>query len=159
MATHSNVLAWRIPGTGEPGGLLSMGSHRVGHDWSDLAAAAAAAESVKKQSVWGVYVCGGGTFIYTWIYHICGYVCAFINDVYVLYICVYVHVSIHWQSFSSWPSCGQVPLNSLLIMALHCPVLARIFLSLARIPFPWHFLVVIIHLLTCNLPPGCSVVV
>ena len=41
-ATHSSVLAWRIPGTGEPGGLPSMGSHRVGHDWSDLAAAAAA---------------------------------------------------------------------------------------------------------------------
>ena len=41
-ATHSNVLAWRIPGMGEPGGLPSMGSHRVGHDWSDLAAAAAA---------------------------------------------------------------------------------------------------------------------
>ena len=39
MATHSTVLAWRIPGTGEPGGLLSMGSHRVGNDWSDLAAA------------------------------------------------------------------------------------------------------------------------
>ena len=38
-ATHSSVLAWRIPGTGEPGGLPSMGSHRVGHDWSDLAAA------------------------------------------------------------------------------------------------------------------------
>ena len=37
MATHSSVLAWRIPGTGEPGGLPSMGSHRVGHDWSDLA--------------------------------------------------------------------------------------------------------------------------
>ena len=47
MATHSSVLAWRIPGTGEPGGLPSMGSHRVGHDWSDLAAAAAAAASVK----------------------------------------------------------------------------------------------------------------
>ena len=42
MATHSSVLAWRIPGTGEPGGLPSMGSHRVGHDLSDLAAAAAA---------------------------------------------------------------------------------------------------------------------
>ena len=41
MATHSNVLACRIPGMGEPGGLPSMGSHRVGHDWSDLAAAAA----------------------------------------------------------------------------------------------------------------------
>ena len=40
MATHSSVLAWRIPGTGEPGGLQSMGSHRVRHDWSDLAAAA-----------------------------------------------------------------------------------------------------------------------
>ena len=41
-ATHSSVLAWRIPGTGEPGGLPSMGSHRVRHDWSTLAAAAAA---------------------------------------------------------------------------------------------------------------------
>ena len=42
MATHCSVLAWRIPGMGEPGGLPSMGSHRVGHDWSNLAAAAAA---------------------------------------------------------------------------------------------------------------------
>ena len=42
MATHSSVLAWRIPGTREPGGPPSMGSHRVGHDRSDLAAAAAA---------------------------------------------------------------------------------------------------------------------
>ena len=51
MATHSSVLAWRIPGTGKPGGLPSMGSHRVGHDWSDLAAAAAAvySEILKKQ--------------------------------------------------------------------------------------------------------------
>ena len=42
MTTHSSVLAWRIPGTGDPGGLPSMGSHRVGQDSSDLAAAAAA---------------------------------------------------------------------------------------------------------------------
>ena len=42
MATHSSVLAWRIPGTEEPSGLPSMGSHRVGHDGSVLAAAAAA---------------------------------------------------------------------------------------------------------------------
>ena len=41
MATHLSVLAWRIPGMGEPGGLPSMGSHRVGHDWSDLAVAVA----------------------------------------------------------------------------------------------------------------------
>ena len=41
MATHSSILAWRIPGMGEPGGLPSVGSHRVGHDWRDSAAAAA----------------------------------------------------------------------------------------------------------------------
>ena len=46
MATHSSVLAWRIPGTAAPGGLPSMGSHRVGQDWSDLAAAAAGCHSL-----------------------------------------------------------------------------------------------------------------
>ena len=46
MATHSSVLAWRIPGMADPSGLLSMGSHRVGHDWSDLAAAAAAIKEI-----------------------------------------------------------------------------------------------------------------
>ena len=46
MATHSSVLTWRIPGTGEPGGLPSMGSHRVGHDWSDLATVTAAGEKL-----------------------------------------------------------------------------------------------------------------
>ena len=46
MATHSSVLVWRIPGTGEPGGLPSLGSHRVGHDWSDLAAAATVEVSI-----------------------------------------------------------------------------------------------------------------
>ena len=57
MATHSSVLAWRIPGTGEPSGLRSMGSHRIEHDWSDAAAAAAAVwgkwpfdESLRKRS-------------------------------------------------------------------------------------------------------------
>ena len=50
MATHSRILAWRIPGTEEPGGLPSMGLHRVGHDWSDLAAAVATkAEDIKKR--------------------------------------------------------------------------------------------------------------
>ena len=51
MATHSSVLAWRIPGKGEPAGLPSMGSHRVGHDWSDLAAAAAADSTLKSKDV------------------------------------------------------------------------------------------------------------
>ena len=54
MATHSSVLAWRIPGTGEPGGLPSMGSHRVGHDWSDLAAAAAAVILIRNPCNWNV---------------------------------------------------------------------------------------------------------
>ena len=48
MATHSSVLAWRIPGTGKPGGLLSMESHRVGHNGSDLAAAAAVISHASK---------------------------------------------------------------------------------------------------------------
>ena len=47
MATHSSILAWRIPETGEPGGLPSLGSHRVRHDWSDLAAAAANIRIIK----------------------------------------------------------------------------------------------------------------
>ena len=51
MATHSSILAWRIPGSGEPGGLPSMGSHRVGHDWSDLAAAAALLWSVSEMII------------------------------------------------------------------------------------------------------------
>ena len=49
MASHSSVLAWRIPGTGEPGGLPSVGSHRIGHDWSDLAAATV---DLKPKSDW-----------------------------------------------------------------------------------------------------------
>ena len=52
MATYSSVLAWRIPGMAEPGGLPSMGSHRVGHYWSDLAAAAAAVPLITEQRIW-----------------------------------------------------------------------------------------------------------
>ena len=53
MATHSNVLAWRIPGTERPGGLPSMGSHRVRHDWSNLAAAAAVNAMVLPDVMYG----------------------------------------------------------------------------------------------------------
>ena len=58
MATHSRVLAWRIPGTEEPGGLPSMGSHRVGHDWSNLASAAISIyvyNLLMKQCYLGIY--------------------------------------------------------------------------------------------------------
>ena len=51
MAAHSSVLAWRIPAMGEPGGLPSMWSHRVGHDWGNLAAAAAADSILKSRDI------------------------------------------------------------------------------------------------------------
>ena len=59
MATHSSVLAWRIPGTGVPGGLPSMGSHRVRHDWSDLAATLNLCQIIRV-ILWGhifTYIC------------------------------------------------------------------------------------------------------
>ena len=55
MAAHSSVLAWRIPGTGEPGGLPSMESHRVGHDLSDLAAAVGLKGGGKRQGVVSIH--------------------------------------------------------------------------------------------------------
>ena len=57
MATHSSVLAWRIPGMGEPGGLLSMGLHRVGHDWSNIAAAAAANTFINSHTLIFLFAC------------------------------------------------------------------------------------------------------
>ena len=69
MATHSRVLAWRIPGTGEPGGQPSMGSHRAGHYWSDLAAAAAAAKSVlslKNKNLISIVLNGLKTRCWAW---------------------------------------------------------------------------------------------
>ena len=66
MATHSSVLAWRIPGTGEPGGLPSMGLHRVGHKRSNLAPAAAAeADTVSLFLSFGFLFCVQSTFSLT----------------------------------------------------------------------------------------------
>ena len=70
MATHSSVLAWRIPGTGEPGGLPSIGSHRVRHDWSDLAAAAAV--DCPNISYLITFLVPGHSFVYRlWLLHVC----------------------------------------------------------------------------------------
>ena len=56
MATHSSVLAWRIPGTGKPGELPSMGLHRVGHNWSNLAAYQYCMLAVSSRSImWATY--------------------------------------------------------------------------------------------------------
>ena len=57
MAIHSSVLAWRIPGTTEPGGLPSMGSRRVRHDWSDLAAAAGSLQGKPGNVPWSICCC------------------------------------------------------------------------------------------------------
>ena len=59
MAPHSSTLAWKIPGTEEPSGLTSMGLHRVRHDWSDLAAAAATCFSLEKTWCWEGLGAGG----------------------------------------------------------------------------------------------------
>ena len=69
MATHSSVLAWRIPGIGEPGGQPSMGSHRVGHDWSDLAVAASHISISVKISILvnGLMILIVETVYYLWI--------------------------------------------------------------------------------------------
>ena len=63
MATHSSVVAWRIPGTGEPGGLPSVGSHRVWHDWSDLTAAAAGSRGRLVSVIRWKWCESGGSFI------------------------------------------------------------------------------------------------
>ena len=81
MATHSSVLAWRIPGTGEPGGLPSMRSHRVGHDWSNLPAAAvicfnslflksvcACTHRIKLEFLWLPVLIVLIPFVHWWIY-------------------------------------------------------------------------------------------
>ena len=70
MATHSSVLAWRIPGTEEPGGLSSLGSHRVGHDWSDLASCFLKTNSCPTQTGWDhwpfSWACVNGQWMTFW---------------------------------------------------------------------------------------------
>ena len=67
MATHSSVLAWRKPGTEGPSGLPSMGSHRVGHDWGDLAAAGAAAAASPRGDGDGGAFQGQETLLSWWV--------------------------------------------------------------------------------------------
>ena len=74
MATHSSILAWRIPGTEEPGGLPSMELHRVGHDWSDLAAAAAAQDLLS----WELFCSqsAGADPVSPWIFFLSSQLCS-----------------------------------------------------------------------------------
>ena len=68
MAAHSSVLAWRIPGRGEPGGLPSMGSHRVGHDWSDLGTAAVTTIFIKRYFSSSSLSAIGWCHLYIWYF-------------------------------------------------------------------------------------------
>ena len=97
MATHSSVLAWRIPGAAEPGGLPSMGSHRVGHDWSDAAAAAAAAAEASLMC----WLC-------EWLVAACSIVLsniltALISDDECLFTCLLVICMCFWENVFSEP--------------------------------------------------------
>ena len=89
MATHSSVLAWRIPGTGEPGGLPSVGSHRVGHDWSDLAAAAA----LNYYSSFG------------WIFSFSGFSNSMVMNVHVQYRLLKVELLWQWGFLNIFKCC------------------------------------------------------
>ena len=95
MATHSSVLAWRIPGTGESGGLPSMVSHRVGHNWSNLAAGAAAAyfliiisSSIESFLLWTINLNKLLTYIPNWTTYIP-------NVIYILYLPVYLFIYLY----------------------------------------------------------------
>ena len=96
MTTHSSVFAWRIPGTGEPGGLPSMGLHRVGHDWSDLAARY---YNYKLLVIWQIIIChttsvtGLCTFVHT---HSCFYSFIKLRIIYwTLHVLINYDIDIH----------------------------------------------------------------
>ena len=97
MATHSSVLAWRIPGTGEPGGLPSMGLHRVGHDWSDLAAAVSVQPILLTYPTSSPVPFGNYKFIfYVWVYFhsvnkfICIFFVFFLDSMYKWFHVVFI---------------------------------------------------------------------
>ena len=91
MAIHSSVLAWRIPGMGELGGLPSMGSHRVGHNWSDLAVAVAMLLLYSEFLLWRSLE----RMIFRW------------NTSRSYYIFHIVVIFLSWLFFSAYPSCPQ----------------------------------------------------
>ena len=113
MATHSSILAWRIPGTEEPGGLPSMWSHRVRHDWSDLACMHAGsmeyrvggedlAESPlsRKSVAKKLLTCGNSRYWHHYVKSV-----SFIN------LCLLSHFSCVWLFATPWTIACQVPLS------------------------------------------------
>ena len=108
MATHSSVLALRIPGTGEPGGLLSLGSHRVGHDWSDLAACLPIPvkaillipfPATRTRAI--LIITFDLPLFCAWYVYVCMYMCIYIYKV------VSGTFETPWTIYSAWNSPGQ----------------------------------------------------
>ena len=104
-ATHSSVLAWRIPGMAEPDGLSSMGSHRVGQDWSNLAAAAAAGmrlssviAEVKSFAFWF-----WGANLEASLYHSQHLGSPILSS------------SVHWSQYIHWPAAAMHPPQAFLV--------------------------------------------
>ena len=96
MATHSSVLAWRIPGMVEPGGLPTMGSHRVGHDWSNLAAAAAMTYNIEHIfiCVFSIYISFKISYQFRFFHH-------FLIGLFFPYCWVLVVIHIFWMGLFS----------------------------------------------------------
>ena len=111
MATHASVLAWRIPGTGEPGGLPSMGSHRVRHDWSNLAAAG---------GYWNMAVVHFLGWINTFLCWLCNLHTA-LQAVYIYcsdIICTYINLNFSVLFFIDCDSCHLF--NNFFSPSRHC---------------------------------------
>ena len=129
MAIHFSVLAWRIPGTGEPGGLPSMGLHRVGHDWSDSAAAAAAA-GIQYDDFIHVYTAMVITHTSTPSHN------------YLLCVYVWLLVTLKIYSLNNFQRYNTVLLAIITMMCTRCPELIHLkdeslypWLSSPHIPF------------------------
>ena len=101
MASHSSVLAWRIPGTGEPGGLPSMGSHRVRHDWSDLAAAYSTANPRRLGSIPCLLFISTLLEWEQWIF-------SFVNEQSCLFCLCWIPVLLPVLEGFQWKLCGKV---------------------------------------------------
>ena len=106
MATHSSILAWRISGTEEPGGLPSMGSYRARHDWSDLRAAASALRRNLVPLPWPHLSPVQGTFWYCVFLNIQQFLAAMTSTLLILAVCSAGNVRLP----SLFPFVGNLPL-------------------------------------------------
>ena len=122
MATHSSVLAWRIPGTGEPGGLSSLGSHRVGHDWSDLAVPLELVTTLQGSGQAQIWWCIWKGFVKCKLIHKCKvvwlYLCLFfVNGFFILkcnWLTILLVSGVQWwfSIFTHWKMITMISLTT-----------------------------------------------